>query len=371
MFNHISSLLGLICFLIFVSCSPESSTPKAPKKAKNVIFLIGDGMGLTQMSAGTFSNGNTSNFEKCEYIGLHKPYASNMLITDSAAGATAFACGVKTYNAAIGVNADTLSVKTILEEAEERGLATGLIATSSIVHATPASFIAHNKFRKNYEDIAEAFLDTEIDYFVGGGKKHFDARNKDDRNLIKELEEKGYLMSTYFEKELNEIEIPTSQNFGYLTSSEEPLPHAQGREYLSIAVSKGLDHLSSRGAEDGFFLMIEGSQIDWGGHANMIDYVIDEWKEFNTVIGEVIEWAEKDGETLVVITADHETGGLAIQKESKMDSIVAAFTSDYHTGTMIPVYSYGVGAEKFKGIYENTAICNKIKEAFGWNQPEE
>ena len=361
-----TSILLLFSVILFNACAIATKNPEEPKKAKNVIFLVGDGMGLTQMSAGTYSNGNTSNFERCQYVGLHKPYASNKLITDSAAGATAFASGVKTYNGAIGVNDDTVAVKTLLEEAETRGLATGLIATSSIVHATPASFISHNKYRKNYEAIAEGFLDTEIDYFVGGGKKHFDARDKDERNLITELEAKGYLMATYFDKELSEIEIPVDKNFGYLTSSEEPLPHAQGREYLPLAVSKGLDHLSSRGAEKGFFLMIEGSQIDWGGHANMIDYVIDEWKEFNGVIGSVIDWAAQDGETLVIITADHETGGLAIQYESKMDSIVAAFTSDYHTGTLIPVYSYGVGANKFTGIYENTDIYKKIREAFNW-----
>jgi len=358
--------LSVICTFLLFSCNQGADSSQEPKKAKNVILLIGDGMGLTQMSAGTFSNGNTSNFERCQYIGLHKPYASNKLITDSAAGATAFSCGIKTYNGAIGVNDDTLAVKTLLEEAEERGLATGLIATSSVVHATPASFISHNGHRKNYETIAEGYLDTEVDYFVGGGKKHFDARDKDDRNLIKELEDKGYLMSTYFDKELSDIDIPPTANFGYLTSSEEPLPHAQGRDYLPLAVKKGLDHLSGKGDENGFFLMIEGSQIDWGGHANMIEYIVDEWKEFNEVIGDVIDWAEQDGETLVVITADHETGGLAIQKESKMDSIVAAFTSDYHTGTMIPVYSYGVGAEKFAGIYENTAIYDRIREVFNW-----
>ena len=175
---NIKTFFTLIVFLLF-SCTPKdlSQPPFQPslpsKKAKNVILMIGDGMGLTQISAGMFANGNQLNLEKFPIVGLHKPYSSNALITDSAAGATAFACGVKTYNGAIGVDKDSTAVKTILEEVEERGLATGLVATSTIVHATPASFIAHVKSRNDYEDIAADFLKTEIDYFVGGGKKIF------------------------------------------------------------------------------------------------------------------------------------------------------------------------------------------------------
>ncbi len=345
-----------------IETTPHSTQPK------NVILIIGDGMGLTQMTAGIYSNGNQSQYERCQYIGIHKPYSSDHLITDSAAGATAFACGQKTYNGAIAVDSDSLPLPTLLEEAEDRGLATGLIATSSIVHATPASFIAHNRHRKNYEEIAEDFLKTEIDFFVGGGKKYFDGRDKDERNLIEELRSRGYRISTYFDEELEEITLDPSERFGYLTSNKEPLPHSQGRDYLPMAVQMGLSHLSAHDG-DGFFLMIEGSQIDWGGHANNASYVIDEWKELNEVVGQVLDWAEKDGETLVVITADHETGGLAIQYESKMDSIVAAFTSDYHTGAMIPVYSHGPRAEIFSGIYENTAIYDKIRKAYGWSEP--
>lgn len=366
---HIIAYIGIFACASTQTPIQESKTVAtdmmADKGVKNIILLIGDGMGLTQMTAGTYSNNNTSHFERCEYIGLHKSHSGDKLITDSASGATAFACGQKTYNGAIAVDMDTVSLPTILEEAEQKGLATGLIATSSIVHATPASFIAHNKYRKNYDEIAADFLNTEIDFFLGGGKQYFDNREIDERNLIAELETKGYQIGNYFDHELENIKVDPNKNFGFLTSNSEPLPFAQGREYLSTAVDMGIKHLSHRG-EDGFFLMIEGSQIDWGGHANEFDYVLSEWMEFNTVVGQVLDWAEKDGETLVIITADHETGGLAIQNDSTMGNIVAAFTSDYHTGTMIPVYSHGPGAEGFKGIYENTAIYNKMRAAFGW-----
>ncbi|MEL6388894.1 MAG: alkaline phosphatase [Bacteroidota bacterium] len=343
---------------------PERST-SLPHTAKNIVLLIGDGMGITQLSAGTYSNGNTSAFERIKVVGLHKSYASDRLVTDSAAGATAFACGQKTYNGAIAMDPDSVNLPTILEEAEERGLATGLVASSSIVHATPASFIAHNKYRKNYEEIAADFLSTEIDFFVGGGKKFFDNRSTDERNLIAELRENNYDVSTYFDHDLHEASISSDRNFAYLTAYTEPLPHAQGRSYLPLATRLGLDHLSDHD-QDGFFLMVEGSQIDWGGHANDLGYVLDEWKEFNSIVDEVLDWADEDGNTLVIITADHETGGLAIQYESKMDSIVGAFTSDYHTGTLIPVFAIGPGAEQFGGIYENTAIYDKMRSAYGW-----
>jgi len=363
------SLFVILCALLATNCASKKDIGTTihfsdQDQVKNIVLLIGDGMGLTQLSAGTFAFANTSHFERCRHIGLHKPYASNV-ITDSAAGATAFACGQKTYNGAIAVNPDTIPIKTILEEAEERGLSTGLIATSSITHATPASFIAHNRYRKNMEEIAEDFLETEIDLFIGGGRKHFDSRSKDDRDLLSELREKEYVVSLYFEKDLKELSVNSSKNFAYLTSSEEPLRRSEGRDYLPLATDIALDHLSNHG-DDGFFLMVEGSQIDWGGHANDIDWVLSEWEEFNRVVGSVLDWAEADGETLVVITADHETGGLAIQNGSEFGAISASFTSDYHTGTLIPVYAFGPKAESFGGIYENTAIYDKMRDAFGW-----
>lgn len=350
--------------VVNTSVVPVETMTKTPT-AKNIILLVGDGMGLGQMSAGMFANGNKTSLEEFEVIGLHKPYASNKLVTDSAAAATSFACGIKTYNGAISVDDNKNPVGTILEEAEKLNYATGLVASSSIVHATPACFIAHNEYRKNYEEIAEDFLDTEIDLFIGGGLKHFNRRDNDDRDLIKELEAKGYVMSDYFQADLATLKIDKSKNFGYLTSAEEPLPKAQGRDYLPIASNIAMDFLDGR-SDKGFFLMVEGSQIDWGGHANRTDYIISEFLDFEQVISQALAFAKKDRETLVIVTADHETGGFAIQQESTQDSIVGAFTSDYHTGTMVPVYSYGPQSELFGGIYENTEIYHKMREAFGW-----
>ncbi len=327
--------------------------------------MIGDGMGLTQITAGMYANGNRIELEKFPIVGLHKSYSSDNLVTDSASGATAFACGVKTYNGAIGVNPDTVAVKTILEEAEEKNYATGLVATSTIVHATPASFIAHQKQRKMYEEIAADFLKTDIDFFLGGGKKYFDRREKDERNLYEELRAKGYVVSDYFQANLKDIDIDNTKKFAYLTSDADPLPVAQGRDYLPLASKKAVNFLDNQ-EDKPFFLMIEGSQIDWGGHANNSDYIITEMLDFNEAIANVLEFAKADGETLVIVTADHETGGYSINPGSTMDSLVTEFTTDYHTAVMIPVFAYGPGAELFSGIYENTAIYNKMRKAYGW-----
>ena len=337
-------------------------------KAKNVIFLIGDGMGLTQVSAAAIKNNNELFLKKFPVIGIHNAQPSEGLITDSAAGATAFSTGQKTFNGAIGLGADSSTYQTILEECDAKGMSTGMVATSTIVHATPASFIAHRPSRKQYEDIAADFMDTEIDYFVGGGKRYFDRRSKDDRNLVIEMQEKGYVVNDYFQKDFKDIVIDSKSNFAYFTADDDPIPFSKGRDYLLAASKAGMEFLQYHDDPNdtkGFFMMIEGSQIDWGGHANNADYVISELLEFDNVVGAALKFAKEDGETLVLVTADHETGGMAINSGSTVDSLNISFSSGYHTATLIPVYAYGPGAELFGGFYENTDIYQKLKIAMG------
>jgi alkaline phosphatase len=381
------SLLTCFVFLLIAACTPpqymakkslangEISASLTPKRPKNIILMIGDGMGLGQVTGGLYANNNRLNLEQFTTIGLHKNYPDDEedgLITDSAAGATSFACGVKTYNAAIGVGADSLPRTTILEMAERRGLATGLVATCNIQHATPASFIAHCKNRNLYEDIALDFLKTDIDLFIGGGKQPFDSR-KDGRNLLTELTKKGYYINDWTQADLDTLTLPISQNVGFLTANMQPLMATQGRSYLPVAAEKACDFLKKR-SDKGFFAMIEGSQIDWGGHAGNTEYIIGEMLDFDKAIGKVLDFAKRDGNTLVIVTADHETGGFAILKGSKWGKVIGAFAapydektkSRYHTGTMIPVYAFGPGSEMFGGIYENTGIFDKMKVLFGF-----
>lgn len=348
----------------------EKDIVKVDGKAKNVIFMIGDGMGISQISSGLYSNNNELNLERMNTIGLHKCYSYDDLITDSAAGATAFACGVKTYNGAIGVGPDTIPRQTILEEAELKGLKTGMIATSTIDHATPASFAAHNKYRKNYEEIVLDYLESGCEILIGGGQKNFDRREMDERNLTEEFTKKGYTVVSHVDKTINEIDMTDVEKLLYYTADSSPLPVSQGRDYLRPASELSINHLDTDN-DEGFFLLIEGSQIDWGGHANDANMIITEMLDFDKTIGAVLDFAEKDGNTLVVITADHETGGFAIQKGSKLNDLKTEFTSDYHTADIIPVFAFGPGAEFFDGIYENTELYHKIRAAYGWESKKD
>jgi alkaline phosphatase len=368
------SLIALL-FIAAACNKPSQSLPPQPvsqpvklerpaQPAKNIVLMIGDGMGLSQISAGMIRNNNTLFLEQFPVIGLHKAYSSDNLITDSAAGATAFASGIKTYNGAIGVTADQNPAPTILEQAEARGMATGMVVTSTVVHATPAAFIAHVKDRNMYENIALGFLQTEIDLVIGGGSKYFNRRS-DQRNLYGLLQEKGYYVSDFSIEPLTDIALDFTKNLVYFTSESDPPTVQQGRDYL-IPASRLACNFLSRRSDKGFFLMIEGAQIDWAGHANNTSYMVNEMIEFDKAIGEVLKYAKEDGNTLIIVTGDHETGGFSINQGTTKDSIIAGYTTDYHTGTLIPVFAYGPGASLFSGIYENNSIYDRMCAAMGW-----
>ena len=328
------------------------------KEPLNIILMIGDGMGLSQITAGMYVNNNTSTLENFSVVGLSKTHAIKSLVTDSAASGTAMACGDKTYNGVVGINYLNKNLKSILEICEENGYNTGLIATSSIVHATPASFYANVSSRKKYEDIAMQLSTSEVDYFIGGGKKHFNQR-EDGRNLIKEMK------SIDIVKNLKGFQKSEADKIGLFTYKDEPPSLNQGRdpllpEYLSATLEK------FKNREKPFFVLVEGSQIDWGGHANDVDYITSEFIEFNNAIGIALNFLEENPNTLIVVTADHETGGLAIIKgETKNFEIEAGFNTGGHSATMVPVFSHGKNASLFSGIYDNTQIFHKIKEAAG------
>ncbi|NQU51491.1 MAG: alkaline phosphatase [Bacteroidetes bacterium] len=326
------------------------------KKPKNIILLIGDGMGVTHVFSGLTANKGRLFLENCKHIGFSKTQSADNYITDSAAGGTALSTGVRTYNGAIGVNSDTISIKSILEEAEENGLATGLVSTSTITHATPASFIAHQPQRNMYEEIAADFLKTDIDVFIGGGKTHFTER-KDGRNLVEELVKKGYR----FEEDLDKIKKVKKGKLAALTADGDAGRLTDRGEMLPIATKTAINILSNN--KKGFFLMVEGSQIDWGGHASSTIYIVEDMLDFDKTIGKALEFAAKDGETLVLVTADHETGGMAITGGSIKDGTVkAGYPTGGHTAVMVPIFAYGPGAEEFIGIMKNTDIHAKMKK---------
>ncbi len=331
-------------------------------KPENIVLLIGDGMGVSQVFAGVTANKGNLFLMNFKCIGFSRTQSSSDYITDSAAGATAISSGTKTYNGAIGVDDKKEALKTILEIAEENGKATGLVSTSAITHATPASFIAHQPSRNMYEEIAADFLKTDIDVFIGGGRDHFTSR-KDGENLLDKFKEKGYKIYD----NLTDAEAVTSGKLGVLTAPMHNPKFSERGNMLVESTSKALEILSKD--RDGFFLMVEGSQIDWGGHNNNIGYIVGEMLDFDRAIGEVLKFAMQNQETLIIVTADHETGGLALSGGNIAEGYVEGdFTTTHHTGVMVPVFAIGPGAEEFMGIYENTAIFDKMLELFQFRE---
>jgi alkaline phosphatase len=316
--------------------------------------MIGDGMGLSQISSGMYAHDNSTALEQFDYIGLSKTASFDKLITDSAASGTAMATGIKTNNKVLGISPDNINQKSILEICKEKGYKTALIATSSIVHATPASFYAKENSRYNYENIALQLRNDNIDIIVGGGSKYFTTR-KDKRNLINEMS--GY----EFVKSVDELEKSISTKIGYFTYFGEPPSILNGRPAnLDLITRTILNKLSLN--KSPFIIVIEGSQIDWGGHDNDSKMVISEFIDFDSAIKEALEFAKNDGNTLVVVTADHETGGMSLNG-GEINNVNIKFNTKSHTGTMVPVFSFGPSSETFRGIYENTQIFYKLRES--------
>ena len=323
--------------LIILSVLALSISSYANEPIKQVIFIIGDGMGLNQMCKLDSPN----HFERANYIGLSKTYSASHKVTDSAAGGTALACGVKTQNGMLGMNADSIPVNSILSVLKEKGFSTGIVASCRINHATPASYYAHQPNRNMDAEILSDLYANGPDVFVAGGNKLLS---------VESLEKAGY-------KYVDNIADLQKQENGKVACvlAKEDMPNAleRGNE-ITLGTAEAIRLLEKN--EKGFFIMIEGSQIDWAGHNNQADYMLAEMQDINKVIGLCMDYADANPGTLVIITADHETGGTTIVGEEKEYK----YSTGNHTGAMVPVYSYGTGAENFSGIFENATFKDKI-----------
>jgi len=358
------------------SCTATVDVNNEVPPAKNIILFIGDGMGVSQVSASHFFKDGKVNFDRFNRIGLIKTYSSTHKITDSAAGATAFSIGKKSYNGAIGVDSDSVPHSTILEILSRKGFATGLIATSSITHATPACFYAHEFDRDLAEEIASDFVQSDVDFMAGGGIKYFNKR-EDGRNLLNELKAKGFSLDTTGLSGLSEI-----QNYdkaAFLLAANSMPCYSEGRgDFLPEATELGIQFLTKDDDNQNFFMMVEGSQVDWGGHANDGEYLVSELIDFDDAIGIALDFAEQDGNTLVVVTADHETGGFTLaptikkredgNEYSDYNELSFNFSTNGHSAALIPVFAYGPGSEEFIGVYENTDIFEKILKTTKWRK---
>ncbi|WP_092541558.1 alkaline phosphatase [Zunongwangia mangrovi] len=370
--KNIKKIIAFSAISIAMSCGKTSeekennTTEVTENQPLNIIFMVGDGMGIPQVSSAFYFGENTPNFKQFESIGLSRTSSTSHLITDSAAGATAFATGEKTYKRAIGVSKDSVALPTILEQLKEQDYQTGLISLTSITHATPAAYYAHVEDRDMHEDIAKQLVEAEVDFFAGGGKKYFQNR-EDGLNLYDSLTAKNYKLDTL------ELSKPDYSRRNAYLLSEEGLPSkTEGRgDFLGDAAKTAFDYFEAN--EKPFFVMIEGSYIDWGGHAKDDQMMIQEVLDFDKTIGVVLDFVKSHPNTLLVITADHETGGVSIGKSYDENGkeipqqVQVYFNTDQHSTELVPVFAKGKGEELFRGIYENNEIYHKLMQAINEN----
>jgi len=371
-------LILLPLLLILASCAPPERGASAPDplaatepvdgEIRNVVIVIGDGVGTAYWTAARFETGRL-HVERMRVAGLTDTRSSDSYVTDSAAGATVYATGRRTYNGAIGVGdrcaemfaADSVAVmrdpaacdplEGIFDIAYRSGIATGLVASSSITHATPAAFGAKVPYRRFQAEIAEQMAENPIDVLLGGGRGFFDGTLRaDERDLWTPLCREAVCLTT--PAELDAYQPDDRRLLGLFAENHmEAAP--ERRPTLTEMTRVALERLDRNPA--GFFIMIEGSQPDWRGHANdPLPDVVSEMVDFDETVGVALDFAERTPGTLVLVVADHETGGLALQMEA--DTLAAAYTTDYHTGTMTPHFAWGPGAERFSGIRDNDEI---------------
>ncbi len=334
-------------------------------KPKNIILMIGDGMGLSQISAGKTYKGQL-NLEKMKVVGLLTTNSCDDYVTDSAAGATAMSTGYKTKNGSIGIDCNGEKKETVLEYASKIGKSIGIVVVCAITHATPAAFVAHVPNRNMQIQIAEQIAkESNADIYLGTGwgwfiPKSEGGRREDGQNLIEVMKRRGYLYISNPDEFYN-LDIGKVNKLVGLFAENHP-PYAPGREpTLAEMTRKAIEFLSRD--KDGFFLMIEGSQIDWAGHENNSEQILKEMADFDDAIGVALSFAQRDGNTLVIVTADHETGGYALVGGSVDErKVEGKFITKEHTGVMVPVFAFGPGAGAFAGFGDNTLIGRKIFE---------
>ena len=385
--------IAVLCTSLLISCNTPSDSEKevliteqlmvaaettvkgprlslvADQPIKNVIFMIGDGTGIAQLYSGQLQEVGSNGYlhvQRLPITGIIKTHAEDNLITDSASGATAYSCGIKTNNGVIAQDSDGNECVTLMELAQQAGMKTGLVATSGVTHATPASFATHIDSRNKYSEIAEQMVESEVDVILGGGLEYFipsdsaGSNREDQLNVLSSLRDQGY--SVVLDRQAM-IEEDSEQIIGLFSPSG--MPSENRVPSLAEMTNKAVESLSSN--ENGFFLMVEGSQIDWGGHANETPYVVREVKDFDDAIGVVLTFAQENPGTLVIITADHETGGMTINGVNRENTMVdIAWTSTGHTGTPIPLMAYGPHAVEFSGWWDNTDIGKKVADLLGF-----
>ena len=365
------SLLILSTFVLFacgsgndielVAIGSDTKKPVAlqraiKQKAKNIILFIGDGMGPNQVALAKFATGGPDHklsFENFPITGIVYNHSSDSLYTDSAAAATTWATGVKTKNGYLAVDAEKKFLPTIPELLSTKGYKSGLVSTSSITHATPAAFYAHIDNRDKEKEIAKMLIDSDIDIALGGGQEFFDV-----------LPEDGLFM--IYDNTLLDSSLLNSKEQVIGLFAEDGFDRSPGTPTQLEMTQVALNFLKNKSQNcAGFFLMSEGSQIDWAGHDNDAQYMLVEFADFDATVQAATDFAIKNQDTLILVTADHATGGLVLQRP-KGSNVRAQWTTGSHDLSPINIYAYGPGSELFSGVMDNTEIFERILQALDY-----
>ncbi|MDR0510005.1 MAG: alkaline phosphatase [Rikenellaceae bacterium] len=329
--------------------TPTFLNDGARKRVRNVILLIGDGMGLAQVCAANTVNGGLS-LLKIKHIGLQETQAADAYTTDSAAAGSALATGRKHHNRHISMGPDGEVYPSMTDLFHADGRACGVATLGNIADATPAAFYGHSRERDNAEEIMSWLRDGKLTLLCGSGM----------RSLFEQNDGFGYPSVSRVED--------INRAGGKVVCIDERMDEAASPQTLTLladATREAISKLSSQG-KAGFFLMVEGAKIDYAGHANSLHGSIVETLSFDLAVREALKFADSNGETLVVVTGDHETGGLTLVDGSDGEhSITAHYLTDDHTPIMLPVYAYGPAAADFTGVYQNTEIFHRIINAAG------
>lgn len=351
--KRLSTLISAIMLLATTSMAQE---------VKNIIYLIGDGMGLSSVTMMMLEGGyETTIFDRAENIALQKTYSLDNRVTDSAASGTALATGSKTNNTHVSVTPDGEPLESLMEVASKRGMATGIVVTTVIQHATPAVFYAHNKSRNEYVNITEQLVGSPIDVAIGGGMVFFDELYGNRAAAIDAIGGNGFR----YAETLEEVKQCDGDEPILAIVADKEVGANEG-DYIEDATREALRLLEMRGGDEGFVLMVEGSLIDGMGHANDAVAQQCEIRGFMRAVEAAVEYADNHEGTLVVVTADHDTGGLSIVSSDadftlSEQGVEYRWTTRGHSGVMIPIYLYGAGAELINGIMENAELGAKLK----------
>ncbi|MBV7531464.1 alkaline phosphatase [Chitinophaga sp. sic0106] len=338
--------------------TPTYATDATKVKSKNVILMIGDGTGLAQMFAGYTANRGDLNIFRMKQLGLSKTSSTDNFHTDSAAGGTALATGSKTNNREIGMDNTYVAIPSLPEKLAAAGIQSGVLVTEEITGATPASFYGHTRDRDSTRLLMHQLINSKIQLAVGGGKEVLESMQGS--ALQQELAKAGVTLVD----QLDQWDPLTRGRRLVILSDKVVNSMQEGRgDYLKKALQKTLQQLGR--SKNGFFLMVEGSRIDHGGHFNNLEYLVREMLDFDEAVGEALRFADQQKETTVIVTADHESGGLSLMDgDIRQGWLRGSFATNDHTGIPVMVFAYGPNSALFGGVYENTEVFGKILKCF-------